>query len=139
MRRIWYALMLTIAVGLAVLGGRSFSAQDKYSLKVPNGLAFSEFRGYESWQLVSISHDGDLIAATLANPVTIEAYQAGIPGNGKAFPDGGKMAKIHWNPKTMDTFPRSDGAGYPARRRLHGEGQQEVRGQRRMGIRRVRG
>ncbi len=105
MTRITFGLMLTIAAGLAVLGGRSFSAQDKYTVKVPNGLAFSEFRGYEAWQVVSISQDHGLFAAILANPVMIEAYKAGIPGNGKPFPDGSKMAKIHWNPTKMETFP----------------------------------
>ena len=35
----------------------------------------------------------------------IEAYLAGIPGNGKPFPDGAKMAKIHWNPKKQANFP----------------------------------
>ena len=55
--------------------------------------------------VVSISQDGGLLAAILANPVMIDAYQAGIPGNGKPFPDGSKMAKIHWNPKKMETFP----------------------------------
>jgi Cytochrome P460 len=105
MKRISYGMTVIIAVGLAVLGGRAFSEQDKYSLQVPNGLAFSEFRGYEDWQLVSISHDGPLMAATLANPVMIKAFQAGIPGNGQPFPDGAKMAKIHWNPKQLETFP----------------------------------
>ena len=100
--------MLTIAIiagVLAVVGGWAISAQDKYTVKVPNGLAFSEFRGYEAWQVVSISQDGNLIAAILANPVMIKAYLAGVPGNGKPFPDGAKMAKIHWNPKKMETFP----------------------------------
>jgi hypothetical protein len=81
------------------------SAQDKYTLKVPNGLAFSEFRGYENWQTVSVSHNGDHMALILANPVMIDAYRAGVPGNGKAFPDGSKMAKVHWNLKKMETFP----------------------------------
>jgi Cytochrome P460 len=94
-----------IAVALAVFGGRAISAQDKYTLEVPGGLAFSEFRGYEAWQVVSISQDGDLIASILANPVMIDAYLAGAPGNGKPIPDGAKMAKIHWNPKKMETFP----------------------------------
>jgi hypothetical protein len=38
------------AAWLAVLGGLAISAQDKqdkYSVKVPGGLAFSEFKGYE--------------------------------------------------------------------------------------------
>src|ERR1700722_2842885 len=93
------------AVALALLGGLASAQQDKYALTVPGGLAFSEFRGYETWQVVSISHDGDLIAAILANPAMIEAYGAGIPGNGKPFPDGAKMAKVHWNPKQLETFP----------------------------------
>jgi mono/diheme cytochrome c family protein len=80
------------------------SAQDKYTLKVPNGLAFSEFRGYEDWQTVSISHNGDHMALILANPVMINAYRSGAPGNGKPFPEGSKMAKVHWNLKKMETF-----------------------------------
>ncbi|MGD0126998.1 MAG: cytochrome P460 family protein [Terriglobia bacterium] len=104
MSKISYGLAITVALGLALLGGRGFSAQDKYTLKVPNGLAFSEFRGYESWQLVSISQNGAHVAAIVANPVMIKAYLSGVPGNGKPFPDGAKMAKIHWNPKKMETF-----------------------------------
>jgi Cytochrome P460 len=34
------------------------------------------------------------MAAILANPLMIKAYLAGIPGKGKSFPDGAKMAKI---------------------------------------------
>jgi Cytochrome P460 len=84
----------------------ALAAQDKYTLKVPGGLAFSEFRGYESWQVVSISQNGGgILAATLANPAMISAYQSGTPGNGKPFPDGAKLAKIHWNPKKLETFP----------------------------------
>src|SRR5256885_9692111 len=90
---------------LSALGSSAMSAQDKYTVKVPGGLAFSEFRGYEAWQLVSISQDGPLMAAILGNPVMIKAYEAGFPGNGKPFPDGSKMAKIHWTPKKMEAFP----------------------------------
>jgi mono/diheme cytochrome c family protein len=81
------------------------STQDKYTLKIPGGLAFAEFRGYESWPVISISHDGDKLAAILGNPLMIDAYKAGIPGNGKPFPDGAKMVKVHWNLKKMETFP----------------------------------
>ena len=35
--------------------GSAISAPDKYSLQVPNGLAFAEFKGYEDWQAVSVS------------------------------------------------------------------------------------
>jgi hypothetical protein len=98
-------LMVIIAIVLAVLGGRAISAQDRYTVQVPNGLAFSEFRGYEEWQVVSVSQTDDVMAAILANPVMIEAYQAGIPDNGKPFPDGSKIAKIHWNPKKSAEAP----------------------------------
>ena len=99
-------LMVIIAVVLvALVGGRAISAQDKYTVKVPNGLAFSEFKGYEGWQTISISHNGDLLAVILGNPAMIDAYKAGVPGNGKPFPDGAKMAKIHWNAKKNDTAP----------------------------------
>jgi mono/diheme cytochrome c family protein len=81
------------------------SAQDRYALKIPNGLAFSEFRGYEGWTVISLSHNGDKLAAILGNPAMINAYKAGIPGNGKPFPDGAKMAKIHWNAKVNEGEP----------------------------------
>lgn len=96
--------------------------QDKYAVKVPGGLAFSEFRGYESWQLISISHGGPVMAATLGNPVMIKAYMDGIPANGKPVPDGAKMAKIHWSTKDLETLPGSTVPGRAAERRLHGEG-----------------
>jgi hypothetical protein len=94
-----------VAVALAVLGGKAVSAQDKYTVRVPNGLAFSEFRGFEDWQTVAVSQSGDLIEVILANPVMIEAYRAGVPGNGSKFPDGSKMAKIHWNAKKSAEAP----------------------------------
>jgi hypothetical protein len=49
--------------------------------------------------------------AILANPVMIKAYVAGIPGNGKPFPDGAKMAKIHWVPKENPFFPNASVPG----------------------------
>ena len=55
---------------LAVLGGVALAQQDKYTLKVPGGLAFSEFRGYEGWQVVATSQSPslNLVAVILANP-----------------------------------------------------------------------
>jgi hypothetical protein len=95
-----------MAAALAVLStGAALSAQDKYTLKVPNGLAFSEFRGYEGWQVIAVSLNGGLLAVIVGNPAMIDAFKAGVPGNGKPFPDGAKMAKIHWNPKKHETYP----------------------------------
>jgi len=83
----------------------AISAQDRYTLKVPGGLAFSEFKGYETWQVISLSHNGGKLAAILGNPAMIEAYKSGIPENGKPFPDGAKMAKIHWVAVKEEAFP----------------------------------
>jgi cytochrome P460 len=98
---------LAVAV-FAAVGGRAIHAQDageaKYTVRVPNGLAFSEFRGYESWQTVAVSQSEKLMAVILANPVMINAYKSGIPGNGQPWPDGARMAKIHWNPKKHEAF-----------------------------------
>ena len=106
MKRKRMRMIAIVTVLVSALGGSAMSAQqDKYTVKVPGGLAFSEFRGYEAWHLVSISQDGPLIAAILANPVMTQAYQKGIPGNGKAFPDGSKMAKIHWKAKQSSEAP----------------------------------
>src|SRR5882672_8491060 len=91
-------------VWLAVLG-LAVAAQDKYTVKVPGGLAFSEFRGYEGWQVISVSRNEKVVAVILGNPAMIAAYQAGIPGNGKPVPDGSKMAKVHWKPKQNEFFP----------------------------------
>ena len=88
-----------ISVSIAVLAaGVAISAQDKYTVKVPGGLAFSEFRGFEDWPVIAISENGGMIAVTLGYPTMIDAYKAGVPGNGEPFPDGAKMAKIHWIP-----------------------------------------
>jgi hypothetical protein len=103
---------VSVSVSLAVLAtGAAISAQDKYTVKVPNGIAFSEFRGYEGWSAIAISENGGLISVILGNPVMIEAYRRGVPGDGSPFPDGSKMAKIHWNSKKERIVPRSaDGA-----------------------------
>jgi hypothetical protein len=105
MTRIGIWLMAIVAVAIAVFGGRAMSAQDKYTVQVPNGLAFSEFRGYEDWQTVAASQTEETIEVILANPVMIEAYRAGVPGNGKPFPDGSKMTKIHWKLKKSEDAP----------------------------------
>ena len=100
--------LLTIAIGtawVAILCGTAISAQDKYTVQVPDGLALSECRGYESWELISISQNGPAVAAILGNPAMIEGYQAGMPANGKPFPDGAKMAKVHWKPTVKDAYP----------------------------------
>src|SRR3954451_14429878 len=99
-KRVILAVMfVSVAVGLVM------AVQDKYTLQVPGGLAFSEFRGYEQWQAISTSGNERVVAVILGNPVMIDAYRAGFPANGKRVPDGAKMAKVHWTPKKNDFFP----------------------------------
>jgi hypothetical protein len=99
---------VSLAVSTAALvAGVSISAQDKdkYGVKVPGGLGFAEFRGYEDWPVIAISANGDKIAVILGNSAMIDAYKQGVPGNGKSFPDGARMAKIHWSPKKQESYP----------------------------------
>jgi Cytochrome P460 len=97
-----------------VVAALALAAQDKYTLNVPGGLAFAEFNGYESWQVISVSRNPKVMAAIVGNPAMIDAYRAGIPGNGKAFPDGAKMAKIHWAPKQNQFFQDASVPGHLA-------------------------
>jgi hypothetical protein len=101
-----------VALVVAVLGGSSISGQekqDKYTLRVPGGLAFSEVKGYEQWQVVgpSLTEAANVIRLIVANQVMIKAYQEGIPVNGKPFPDGSKIVKIEWRPKKLTDPPFS--------------------------------
>jgi hypothetical protein len=50
MKRKNIAVIVFVGIFLCVLVTLTMAAQDKYTVKVPNGLSFSEFRGYESWQ-----------------------------------------------------------------------------------------
>jgi hypothetical protein len=104
-RKSWLSSGSAVAAFTVMAAGVVISAQDRYTVKVPNGLAFAEFRGYENWQPIAISHNGDRLALILGNRIMIDAYKAGIPGNGKPFPDGAKMAKIHWNAEKKEAYP----------------------------------
>ena len=102
------SLLLSVSTTLvlaSVVMGAAIPAQDKYTVKVPGGLAFSEFKGYESWQTINVSQNASAVSVILGNPAMIKAYEAGIPANGKPVPDGAKMAKIHWAPRKNVAAP----------------------------------
>src|SRR6476659_6624720 len=99
---------LTIAIttaGLVVVGGAAVYAQDKYSLNSPSGIAFSDFKGYEDWAVVSSARTDEVLKVIVANPTMIEAYKAGVPHNGKSFPDGSKIAQLQWSFKKSTEAP----------------------------------
>ncbi len=80
-------------------------AQDKYSLKSPSGIAFSDFRGYEDWSVVSSARTEEILKVIVANPKMIKAYKSGIPGNGQPFPEGSMIAKLQWKLKKSTEAP----------------------------------
>jgi hypothetical protein len=96
---------LTIAIATAVLAATAVYAQDKYLLKSPSGIAFSDFKGYEDWAVVSSARTDEVLKVIVANPTMIKAYKAGIPGSGQPFPDGSKIAKLQWSPKKSTEAP----------------------------------
>jgi hypothetical protein len=69
-------------------------AQDKYSLKSPSGIAFSDFRGYEDWVVVSSARTDEVLKVIVASPTMITAYKHGVPGNGQPFPEGSMIVKL---------------------------------------------
>src|SRR5258706_13090224 len=78
-----------LTIGIATLwlaGVLAISAQDKYAVKVPNGLPFSDFKGKEDWQIVGVGQTDDLSHAMVSNTTIIAAYKAGTPGHAKPFP-----------------------------------------------------
>jgi len=109
MKRKTTTMIAATAGVLVVIGGWAIAAPDKYAVRVPNGLAFSEFRGYEDWQSVgpSLTDAQNVVRLIVANPVMIKAYKDGVPGNGKPFPEGSRISKIEWKPKKITNPPFS--------------------------------
>ena len=105
MTRLSSLLALSGMVALAVLGGRTLTAADKDTVQVPGGLAMSEFKGYEDWAVVTTSETNELMKVMVANPTMIAAYKAGIPLNGKPFPEGATIVKIEWTKKKNQEAP----------------------------------
>ena len=99
--------LIRIATAMAVLTalGTAVYAQDKYALQSPSGIAFSDFRGYEDWAVVSSARTEDVLKVIVANPAMIEAYKAGVPGNGQPFPEGSKIVKLQWKPQPSTEAP----------------------------------
>ncbi len=111
-KKIVRALLIAGTALSGLVGIRSMAQQNKDTVRVPNGLALSEFKGYEDWQSVAPSHTDstNVIRLILANPAMINAYRAGVPGNSKPFPEGSKIAKILWEQKKVTDAPFSGSA-----------------------------
>ena len=94
-----------VAVFAVLVAAAVYAQQDKYSLKSPGGIAFSNFRGYEDWSVVSSARTDEVLKVIVANPSMINAYKAGVPGNGQAFPEGSMIVKLQWKPKKSTEAP----------------------------------
>ena len=103
----FFSIATILTVVLSVLSTGVLMAQDKYALKAPNGISFSEIRGYETWQVIAPSYRTEKLELRiiLGNPVMIQAYREGIPGNGKPFPDGSIIVKVGWSERKSAAFP----------------------------------
>ena len=94
MKTTHFPAVATIACVLAIVSGTALPAPDKYTVKVPDGLALSEVKGYETWEVVSASHAGggegmsgsETLNVIVANPAMIKAYAAGIPATANRSP-----------------------------------------------------
>jgi len=104
-----FVIGVATAAALAMLVGTIVYAQgpgnDKYSLKSPGGIAFSDFKGYEDWAVVSSARTDEVLKVIVANPAMINAYKTGVPGNGQHFPDGSMIVKLQWKPKKSTEAP----------------------------------
>jgi hypothetical protein len=104
-----FTIVATAIVVLAALGAAALFAEgqneDKYSLKSPSGIAFSDFRGYEDWADVSSARTDEILKVIVANPTMIKAYKSGVPINGQPFPDGSMIVKLQWKLKKSTEAP----------------------------------
>jgi hypothetical protein len=92
-------LAVLVAVAVYAQDKERANAQDKYSLKSPSGIAFSDFRGYEDWPAVSSARQDEILKVIVANPRMIAAYRVGAPGDGQPFPEGSRIVKLQWKRK----------------------------------------
>jgi len=98
-RIVRFTVVAAVVAVLAVLVIAAIDPPDKYSLKSPGGIAFSDFRGYEDWAVVSSARTDKILKVIVANPAMISAFKSGVPGNGQPFPDGSMIVKLQWTPK----------------------------------------
>jgi len=99
--------IITTTALLGILGGVMLLAQgqDKYSLISPDGVAFSDFRGYEDWSMVSSARTDEVLKVIVANPTMIKAFNSESAGDGHSFPEGSRIVKLQWKPKKSTEAP----------------------------------
>jgi hypothetical protein len=105
-----------VVVSLGVLLSMAPAEQDRFTVKAPNGVAFSEFRGYDTWQDVAVSQTEEGIKAILGNPAMINAYQGRHSRQWQAF--------SRWLHDCQDRVVQEEGPCFPVF--CGGAGQAEI-------------
>ena len=90
MKRRHIASVMIVSASVLFVG--TTLAQDRFSLRSPNGISFSEFQDYEAWQVIASSMPDD------------------AAGCGAVVP--GALAEVAFMVKDSKRFPKTDGWGY---------------------------
>ena len=141
----WIALSLLAVAFLAGIVAFTAHASGHADEAAAPAFVTSIPSGYRDWRLVSVAHEeGNLndIRAILGNDVAISAYREGkLP-----FPEGTIIARIAWTYVASEENDKVFGRAQSFRSRrapgvvppVHGQGLEEVRCDRRLGIRAIR-
>jgi hypothetical protein len=99
-------LFHAVVVIFVLVSATGLGAQDRFALIAPNGIAFSEVRGYEDWTVVAPSFrtDNNEVRVILANDVMIDTYRRGAPGVGGSYPEGSVIVKIGYSAVKSQSF-----------------------------------
>jgi len=101
-----FAIGATAVAVFVFLVVKAVYAQDnKYSLKSPSGIPFSDFKGYEDWAVASSARTDEVLKVIVADPAMIKAYKAGVPSGGRTFPEGSRIVKLQWKQKKSTEAP----------------------------------
>ena len=101
-----FAIGATAVAVFVFLVVKAVYAQDnKYSLKSPSGIPFSDFKGYEDWAVASSARTDEVLKVIVADPAMIKAYKASVPSGGRTFPEGSRIVKLQWKQKKSTEAP----------------------------------
>jgi hypothetical protein len=93
-------LAALVATGVYAQDQNRVQDKDKYSLKSPSGIAFSDFRGYEDWSVVSSARTDEVLKVIVGNPAIITAVQnAAFPSTASLSRRGSMLVKLQGKPK----------------------------------------
>ena len=106
-KNVFFQFIVCCIAPLFLISSMAFG-QEK-GLKAPNGLSFSDIKGYETWQVVAPSYRPDKkeVRYILGNSKVVNAYKSGVPENGKPFPNGSILVKIAYSEKPHAAFPQA--------------------------------